>query len=373
MAGPGAGEPLAGPALGRLHLLGTASAHEMVQTAHEHGVPWHRSLRDTGIAPSQLGDATGTISMGQELALGGNLVSDLSQVPGLGLSIGARYPLTMYGVWGLGLLAAPTPRQAVAFGLRYVNLSYACCALSATESGGEMRIRIDATALPEQTRRFFTERTLGAVVRLLDDLMPDGGWLRWVSLAGPGPDEPERYHETLAAPVSFNRPNTEVRVDSRALDRPLPLASEPAFRLAEQQCRELLTRRSVRSTQTTVVREYVLQQLPHGPDMAGASAALRMSERTLRRRLAEEGTSFSAILDEVRRTRAESLLGEGMPATQVARRLGYTEPAAFTHAFKRWTGRSPRSYGTTATEPPGAAPPARPAGGTRPPGPVHHA
>ena len=69
---------------------------------------------------------------------------------------------------------------------------------------------------------------------------------------------------------------------------------------------------------------------------------LGLSHRTLARRLADEGVSFSQILDELKLDLAKRYLREGLSISRIAWLLGYREVSAFTHAFKRWTGQSPK-------------------------------
>lgn len=69
---------------------------------------------------------------------------------------------------------------------------------------------------------------------------------------------------------------------------------------------------------------------------------LGCSRHTLHRRLKAEGVSFATVLEDFRRRRAIRLLGERMSVKEVAYRLGYSDAAAFSRAFKRWTGTSPR-------------------------------
>jgi AraC-like DNA-binding protein len=72
---------------------------------------------------------------------------------------------------------------------------------------------------------------------------------------------------------------------------------------------------------------------------------LHVSTRTLKRRLAEHGTTFSEILDDMRRQRALLLLeNRELAIGEVAARLGYTEVPNFTRAFRRWTGKTPAAY-----------------------------
>jgi AraC-like DNA-binding protein len=85
--------------------------------------------------------------------------------------------------------------------------------------------------------------------------------------------------------------------------------------------------------------------LPHGEMHFDAVAAeLGMSGRTLARRLASEGHSFSKILDGLRSALARRYLAESeMSISEIAWLLGYSEVANFTHAFHRWTGTNPRT------------------------------
>ena len=72
------------------------------------------------------------------------------------------------------------------------------------------------------------------------------------------------------------------------------------------------------------------------------AAEFGMSERTFARRLAEEGTTFSQLLDRLRLELARRyLLNDGLAISKVAWLLGYQEVGAFSHAFRRWTGQSP--------------------------------
>ena len=70
-----------------------------------------------------------------------------------------------------------------------------------------------------------------------------------------------------------------------------------------------------------------------------------MSSRTLSRKLAEEGTSFAEILDQLRAALAERYLhDESLPVSEIAWLLGYREVSSLTHAFKRWTGTTPQRF-----------------------------
>src|SRR5439155_14958410 len=89
----------------------------------------------------------------------------------------------------------------------------------------------------------------------------------------------------------------------------------------------------------------LLVRLAAPPDLEHVAATLHMSDRTLRRRLADEGVSFRGLLDEIRAQIAEELLvSGGLPVAEVAERLGYLEVSSFSQAFRRWKGVGPREF-----------------------------
>lgn len=96
------------------------------------------------------------------------------------------------------------------------------------------------------------------------------------------------------------------------------------------------------------VEDVIREDLADGNAAAPAVAArLGMSERSLQRRLHERGTTFVAMLEQVRQTEAFRLLRGGtlrLGIAEIARRLGYSETSAFTRAFRRWTGSSPSAW-----------------------------
>ena len=92
--------------------------------------------------------------------------------------------------------------------------------------------------------------------------------------------------------------------------------------------------------------ERVRAQLAPGPDgyadLERVAARLFMSGRTLKRKLQERGTTFRALLDDARFRQALHLLeNPDLDIQQVAAALGYRDPACFTRAFRRWSGRTP--------------------------------
>jgi AraC-like DNA-binding protein len=148
--------------------------------------------------------------------------------------------------------------------------------------------------------------------------------------------------------MRFGQPAHRLVFDAAILDLPLVNADPAAMQLARAQCdRELA---ALAETGSIVGR--VRAALATGKDGTAAfgsleSVARRLgaSTRTLKRRLAEQGTSFTEILGAARRQRALLLLDDRrLGIGEIADRLGYSDVANFTRAFRRWTGKTPAAY-----------------------------
>ena len=110
-------------------------------------------------------------------------------------------------------------------------------------------------------------------------------------------------------------------------------------------CEEALSRQpATLGSFRSAVENAIATLLPHGKAQATEIARrLGVSQRTLARRLLAEGVTFSEVLESLKSHLAQRYLADSsLSISQIAWLLGYQEVSAFTHAFKRWTGRTPR-------------------------------
>jgi len=117
-------------------------------------------------------------------------------------------------------------------------------------------------------------------------------------------------------------------------------------------CEEALAHRATKpGTIRTQVENEIVPLLPHGKATAiDVSRKLGMSQRTLARRLGSEQLTFAKVLDNLRHDLGLRYLRDAeLPISTIAWLLGYQEVSGFTHAFKRWTGRTPRQARTELT------------------------
>ena len=148
----------------------------------------------------------------------------------------------------------------------------------------------------------------------------------------------------LACRVHDQTAIDEVRFSASAWSAPVVRADPYLHELCEQTCEAALARRRVLiSGVRHEVEDVVAELLPHGPVHQHVVAErLCMSARTLTRRLAEEGCTFSGLLRDIRQGLAKEYLRDpALSVSEVAWLVGYSEVSAFSHAFQRWTGLSP--------------------------------
>ena len=137
------------------------------------------------------------------------------------------------------------------------------------------------------------------------------------------------------------RASDEVAFAADQLDLALESADEVTSAALEATIGKL-TDEPPRSVVLDRVRRVVLASLDEPVSLTSIASRLGTSARTLRRQLEREGRSLRSIVDDLRHERADVLIASGTPIKEIAFGLGFSEPSAFSRAYKRWTGSAPR-------------------------------
>jgi AraC-like DNA-binding protein len=331
------------PDLGIRHSL--ASVRHLVRAATDRGAALDACLEGTGIRPEHIGSTDAEITAEQELRVIRNVQKALPEARDLAFEVGMQYQLTDFGIWGYALISSSSLREAMKLSLRYLDLSYIFGELIFEEIEKEERLRFDYGAIPADIRQFLLERDVAAIYSVSQQVYPNARSVRHMYFGFPAPPYADRLRVLLGIPLDYDAPDTVAVLDPKVLDEPLPQANEATLRMCEAECRKLLARRRARSGVSAKVRDFILRQPNGSSDMDSVAAELHMTARTLRRHLADEGTTFRALREEVLLMLAEELLGTArMKLDEVAERLGYADAAAFSHAFKRWSGVAPGEF-----------------------------
>ena len=182
-----------------------------------------------------------------------------------------------------------------------------------------------------------------ALLRLLDIL---AGTLPAVTLnlGWAAPRSQPRPENTFGARIVFDSPASFVDVPANILGTPCRFSDPVAYRLAINELRRTLDRRSTPNSFTEHVRR-LLEQDPGRHRGCEVARLLSVSPSTMKRRLNAEGTTFRDVRQSLLRERAIlRLLDRSMSVSQIAADLGYGDLTNFSHAFKRWTGQSPSEF-----------------------------
>ena len=266
-------------------------------------------------------------------------------VPDLGLLAGQRHHVSVFGMWGLAMVSSASLRGAITVGLRFIDLTHSFLRWQFVMGPEAPCLRLEEPVGLGAARSFFIERDLAAAVTLLQDLVGHRRDVTEVTLPYERPLHAERYQRVFGCPVRFGARAAEAKISPDSLDTPPLQANPEAAALAERQCAELSARMAGDGSTTAAVRREILAVPGEFPALSEVARRLHQSERGLRRRLASEGSRYRQVLDEVRETLARAYLRDTqLQVEEIAERLGYSDAANFTHAFRRWTGSAPGRF-----------------------------
>jgi AraC-like DNA-binding protein len=158
------------------------------------------------------------------------------------------------------------------------------------------------------------------------------------------PGYAEDYAAVFQCPVRFNAPRNAIRTAPDLPSWPLALQPRYVFGVLSERAEALLQQLDAARTTRGQLERWLMPILHTGDIRAAAAAkSFGVSRQTLFRKLKAEGTTFERVLDELRhRLALDYLSGRKASVNETAYLVGFSEPAAFSRAFKRWTGMSPR-------------------------------
>ncbi len=301
----------------------------------------------TGLDATALADQETRLPMSRYQALV-HAAQTLTANPAFALDYGASVDLSEVSVVGLLSLASETMAEALIQLNRYGRL------VVDVDTGGVDRFahvrdgealwlvdhRRDANAFPELTEITFARMATGP--RRFSETLR----IHAVEVTHAAPAHAEAYARILGAPVTFGAARNAIRIDeSWARHR---VAQQPRYVFGILSAHADARMAELRATTTTSGRvEALLMPILHTGDTKATRIAcdLGMSRETLYRRLKAEDTSFVAVLDRLRQSLARDYLGtRKVSVHETAYLLGFSDPAAFSRAFRRWTGTSPGQF-----------------------------
>lgn len=341
MTAEDAAVPTAGPT------AGTGLVRELLNFAVARGADRTALAERAGIEVTALEDQDARVPVARYLALI-RAGKDLTGDPALALHFGAAVDMSQISVVGLLTHASETMVDALAQINRYGRL--VIDAREGAEDAFQLRRRFDRLWLldtrprpgdvPEITETAFAQLVCGT------RRIGIGGWLRSVHVTHAAPVHAAEYERVFQVPVLFGRDWNAMEFDEAYLTRRIAVAPRYLFGILSEHAEALLE--ALERSKTTRGRvESLLMPILHTGEAGMDRIAARMGlhRQALHRKLKAEGLTFEQLLDALRhRLALHYLAGNKVSVNETAYLLGFSDPASFSRAFKRWTGRSPRAF-----------------------------
>ena len=308
------------------------------------GVPKGELLREAGITEAQLTDPDGRIPLAAIARLWRATTSRLPD-PLLGLRLGADARVRDLGLVGYTMAYSRNVESALRRLSRYSRIVSDALVLHIDAGREASWVRIDVQPALRAYRPAADAR-LAAALAMCREIT--GKSIAPLSVQFPYRKPPDTgpYEEFFRAPVEFGALATAFLLRAEDLARPVLAGDESLTGYLEQLAADVLTTLGNERTARDTVRRVLSSELSEGvPDLDAVARSLGMSARTLQRRLRAEGTSFAAVLSDLRHELAQPLLRDGgLAVSEVAFLMGYEDTRSFQRSFHRRTGLSPRAY-----------------------------
>jgi AraC-like DNA-binding protein len=318
------------------------------------GVRVESILDGVGLSPSTLKDVTGRLSARDE----SRFVGEAMRVSGhddLGLRVGDAAPTYALHVIGPLLQSVGSLRRAHQIFLRYGRWLSEGARYELFEANDGATFRYTNLLDAGELHRFYAELCLAFVYRVAKGIVGHESHAEVIRFAHPRPPYIETYAKVFDCPVEFDQAENEIVFDSSLLDLERLPADDSLLSLLQQRAEDLLSMLGAEIPLEARVRDLLRAE----PDLTQLSlttmaSRLGIGEKTLQRRLADVGRSWSALVSTEQKQRAFEALAESpVSIKELAHRLGFSDSTTFHRAFKRWTGMTPAEY--RARHRPGAA------------------
>lgn len=323
----------------------------LVEFARRQGADVEALLPTRRLRALDLSDEDGRISATSLLGFWGRAVA-LTEDPALALHAAEAIDESSFGV--LSYLAVTSANWHDSFErvCRYQKLLDASSRYELRRDGDVSTYRV-STLAPGADRRHLVEFSVATSFCYSQRFVAASWTPREVFFAHAPPPDTAEHERIFGVPVRFGARHNGFSFDAALLQRPMKRAeaglSATLERLAEQLAARVPTSDDIVAQATTELSRALVGG---DPGLAPLALALGMTPRTLQRRLREHETSHKLLLDEVRHQRARDLLMAGeLSISEVGFLLGFSEAAAFSRAFKRWSGQTPGAFRVDATSP----------------------
>jgi AraC-type DNA-binding domain-containing proteins len=319
----------------------------VVESLRDEGVSPREALTGIHISETQLSSPAVRVSANQVMECYRNAIR-LSPDPHFAYRTGLRFHVSTYGMYGFAILSSTDFRRTMAFAVEYHQLAAPLVDVQFLEQDKDVAWAMAPFPYPQVDAplyKFIVELQAGVHVSLHRDVMGQSFCPSELHFAFGRPRGAKKDDEIFDCPVRYGQPENKLVFDAAWLNGTPHLGNEVTFSEVSALCDRLLSELKLSTGVAGRVREIFLACMGQPTSFDLVAGRLKMSPRTLRRKLEQEGTSFRELIDELRAHAAIKYVRDtDLTIEDIAFALGFSDAAAFRHAFRRWTKSAPHEY-----------------------------
>ncbi len=328
--------------------LGTFSASyvkTIIAIGEQYGVPRAEQTEFIGVNDALLSIPINRVASERVLALFHYVIARTGN-EFFGLHVGDSFKPGTFDMLGHAIMCCEQLKHAVELNCRYQPLNQEF-GISHLELGERLSAYTWVPKLDCEFIRPLNETVMAGYAKL-------GRWITWndrqpivkMHFTHQQPSSIAEYERIFATPVHFNMPSTQIIFDTDFLNTPLQQANKAVVELIRYRLDERMEQFKRRDSASNQLACYLQTQLGiRVPSLSEAAISLGYSERTLSRRLQDENTSYSKLVDSIRQQSARHYIRQpDLSLIEIAQLLGFKDQSAFTHAFRKWFSVSPAQF-----------------------------
>lgn len=300
-------------------------------------------LEKCGINPEELADISNRVT-GEQFSAFNSYLLEHTDLAGVGLLQGRAEKLMDYGLIGVAYISSDNLGMALSLVEKYRPLFGPIVDFHIENRDEEVAIVCEGND-PSPFFRRKVEAAMAAFAAAIRDCIPEEVNFSAVRLTYPAPEYTALYEDIFQCPAQFEQSRNELCFSKAYLNIPFITANAELRKICLRECEKTLDGLKTESPLIEQIEAIIRSFSGSLPQFPLVAETLKISPRTLHRRLAEEGITYRQIVENLRKQLAKEYLAEAkLEQKEVAYLLGYTEPANFYHAFQRWFGCTPTEF-----------------------------